>query len=68
MGCLIVEFILLLGQLEMAFFTVSPTQTGFGDFAIVIGRLFANDTQPILASNMRYSRDHFTDIFMDQIE
>jgi hypothetical protein len=65
---LVVEFVLFLGEFEMAFFAVRSAQTGFGNLAVVVGRLSANNAQAVLATDLGHSCHHLAYILMDQVE
>jgi hypothetical protein len=65
---LIVELVLFLSEFKMALFAVGPTETGLGNLAIVVSRLSANDTQPILAADLRHRCHHLAHILMHQVQ
>lgn len=68
LGGLVVEFVLFLGEFEMAFFAVGAAQTGLGNLAVVVGRLSADNAQAVLAADVGHSCDHLAYILVDQVE
>lgn len=52
----------------MPLLAISPAKAGLGNFAEVVSRLIAYDTQPILAPRPCDGRDHFPNVLMNEIE